>query len=469
MFGKRETQERSLRLVRESQPPAMGRPRARIKQVVVAFWGTIAIATYSALHEIMLEQRAGLNGYTLSFSRWLIPFSIVGIISWGVWLTRWLASRRYRPLAPGFRLSTSVLVPSFREDPEVLSRCLRTWLAEDPEEVILVVDVDDEEVLDMLERTYGDDPRVQVVPFKHDGKRSAMGVALRRARCEVVVFTDSDTAWEPGLLAAALAPFEDPRVGGVGTRQNVYIRESSVWRILADWQVNTRYLDYVPAESMAGGVACLSGRTAAYRRQAVLPNVEDLENEYFLGRKCVAGDDGRLTWLVLKDGWRTVYQSNARATSMFPNSGKAYFKQRLRWSRNSYRCYLTAAFRGWLWQQPIVTQVRVLQILLTPVTQSFTLFFIGWSLWHMAWLLAALGVAWLFLSRLVRSSSHLSEYPRDIRYLPAVTLAIIAVALPVKIYAFFTMNKHGWLTRKADRVGGEGQSESSLAVPGAAA
>jgi N-acetylglucosaminyltransferase len=42
---------------------------------------------------------------------------------------------------------------------------------------------------------------------------------------------------------------------------------------------------------------------------------------------------------------------------MFPNSLPAFFKQRVRWSRNSYRCYLTSIGKGWLWRQPFITQV----------------------------------------------------------------------------------------------------------------
>ena len=90
--------------------------------------------------------------------------------------------------------------------------------------------------------------------------------------------------------------------------------------------IDVRYLDYVRAQSRAGAVACLSGRTVAYRRDAVLPVLEHLEDEFFLGRRCVAGDDGRLTWLVLASGYKTVYQSSARAVSMFPDTGTAFLK-----------------------------------------------------------------------------------------------------------------------------------------------
>jgi hyaluronan synthase len=44
-----------------------------------------------------------------------------------------------------------------------------------------------------------------------------------------------------------------------------------------------------------------------------------------------------------------------------------------------------------------------------------------------------------------------------------VALVIAMVALPIKTYALVSMNKQGWLTRRADLTGGEGQDEASLA------
>ena len=63
-------------------------------------------------------------------------------------------------------------------------------------------------------------------------------------------------------------PFVDPQVGGVGSRQHVHLPRSDVRRRVAYWLLNTRYLDYVPAMSRRGGVACLSGRTAAYHARS---------------------------------------------------------------------------------------------------------------------------------------------------------------------------------------------------------
>jgi hyaluronan synthase len=398
----------------------------------------------------------------------LLPIGVVGALSWSIWLIRRVLSARYRPLVNDFRTTTSVVVPSFRVDPDVLERCLDTWLAQDPTEVIVVLDVEDTEAFARL--TARHDRRLVVMSFAHEGKRSALGVGIRAAIGEVLVLCDSDTSWQPGLLGAVQMPFVDPAVGAVGTRQNVHLPDSSIWRRVADWIIDLRYLDYVPATARAGAVVCLSGRTAAYRRDAVLPVLENLEHEFFLGRRCIAGDDGRLTWLILASGYKTVHQDSARALSMFPSTFRAFCKQRIRWSRNSYRCYLTAAWKGWLWQVPLVSQLTVLQIIFTPVTMFAAVWYVvssGFS--DRGWQALALSLTWVLLGRAIRSYSHLRRRPADILILPLVAVVIALVALPIKTYALLTMNKQGWLTRRTDLTGGEGQDEASLhTVPSAA-
>jgi hyaluronan synthase len=389
-------------------------------------------------------------------------------LSWSIWLIRKILSAWYRPTVNDFRTTTSVVVPSYREDPDVLERCLDSWLRQCPTEVIVVLDVDDTEAFARL--TAREDPRLSVISFRHEGKRSALGVGIRAARGELIVLCDSDTCWQPALLSAVQMPFADPTVGAVGTRQNVYLPHSSVWRRVADWIIDLRYLDYVPATARAGAVVCVSGRTAAYRRAAVLPVLHHLEHEFFLGRRCVAGDDGRLTWLMLASGYKTVHQSTARALSMFPGTFRAFCKQRIRWSRNSYRCYLTAAWQGWLWRVPAVSQITVLQILFTPVTMLAAVYYVvASSFSDRGWHALALSLIWVFLGRAIRSISHLRRRPSDLVILPLVALVIALVALPIKTYALLSMNKQGWLTRRTDLKGGEGQDEASLGAAPAAA
>ncbi|HEY6533374.1 MAG TPA: glycosyltransferase [Acidimicrobiales bacterium] len=392
--------------------------------------------------------------------RELLPLGIAGLIVWALWLYRAISSRFDHAVVNDFRTTTSVVVPSYREDPDIVVMCLRTWLAEDPTEVIIVVDIADTEVQDRLAAI--DDSRLRMIVYRHEGKRSALGVGIRAAQGEIVILSDSDTMWTPGLLANVQMPFADPMVGGVGTQQNVYQRTTSVWRRLADWMVDLRYYDYVPAMGRKGAVICLSGRTAAYRRSVILPVLPNLEHEFFLGRRCVAGDDGRLTWLVLASGYKTVHQRSARALSMFPDTFRAFVKQRVRWSRNSCRTYLTAMWKGWLWKVPFVSKVTTLQILLTPVTMGLALAYLLLSRLEITTHGFVIAGSWLLVGRGIRSYSHLRRHPFDIFLLPLYAVIVIMVALPIKGYALVTMNKQGWLTRTSELIGGEGQTASTL-------
>ncbi|MDQ1248722.1 MAG: hypothetical protein QG597_3095 [Actinomycetota bacterium] len=390
-----------------------------------------------------------------------LPIGVFGLISWSIWLFRRTMSHRARPIRNNYSTTTSLVVPVFREDPEVLSQCLDSWIAAKPDEVILVLDVADRDCLAMLAAR--ELPGlVRIITYPHEGKRASLGIGIRAATSDVVVVADSDTAWMPDLLREIQMPFAEARVGGVGTRQFVAVRDSSLWRRVASWLLDIRYLDYVPAMGARGAVPCLSGRTAAYRRAVITPLLPALENEVFLGAKCFAGDDGRMTWLVLAAGYETVQQSSARAVSMFPDRLWTFIKQRVRWGRNSYRCYFTAMWNGWLWRQPFITQLTVLQILLTPLTMGVSLFYLWLGTKFLAPPFIGLVVGWVFIGRGIRGISHLREHPRDIWILPVVVVMVMVIALPLKVISVLTMRRSGWLTRHADTTGGEGQDNASL-------
>ncbi|WIE60992.1 glycosyltransferase [Curtobacterium sp. MCLR17_032] len=418
-----------------------------------------ALAASQTSTQVVIDQLVAFGHEALKY----VPVGIAGVIVWALWLYRVVLSARAKPVVNGFRTTTSVVVPSYHEDPDILLRCLDTWRSQNPDEIIIVLDIADTEAYQRIVAV--GDPTVKPILFHHVGKRSALGQGIRLARYDVVVLVDSDTSWEPGLLENVQMPFVDTTVGGVGTQQNVYQRNSSIWRIIADWLVNLRYFNYVPAMGAAGAVPCLSGRTAAYRRSAVLPVLDNLENEFFLGRRCVAGDDGRLTWLVLASGFKTVHQESAKALSMFPATGKAFFKQRIRWSRNSYRTYLTAIAKGWIWRVPFVTKITVLQIILTPVTMGITMWYLLFSRLELSIVGAAFTIAWLLAGRAVRGFSNLRRHPLDLFVLPILAIVVIVIALPIKVFSFITMNKQGWLTRHADQMGGDGQTAATLDGP----
>ena len=77
-----------------------------------------------------------------------IPISLLGILSWTAWLVRQYVGAGYRPLQNEHHETTSMVVPVYREDIEVLKTCLDTWLKNGPNEIILVIDVTETEIIE---------------------------------------------------------------------------------------------------------------------------------------------------------------------------------------------------------------------------------------------------------------------------------------------------------------------------------
>jgi len=193
------------------------------------------------------------------------PLGLLGLIRWGCWLVRRIPAALYRPVRGSYRLPMTIVVPVYQEDPEVFATAIESWLANDVEEVILVIDVSDR----VCQEVAGRYP-VRVLVTDVPGKRDALRRGWNAARTELVALVDSDTVWAPDVAAEVCKPFADPRIGGVGTRQNVYGSKGFLARI-TDMFLDHRYFDENASQSLLGqAVSCLSGRTAIYRRRLLL-------------------------------------------------------------------------------------------------------------------------------------------------------------------------------------------------------
>src|SRR5690625_4481137 len=109
-----------------------------------------------------------------------------------------------------------------------------------------------------------------------------------------------------------------------------------------------------------------------------------------------------------------------------------------------------------------MTEIAVLQVLITPLTMGMTIAYLLLSRVDLTQVGILAPVAWLILTRGIRGISHLRRHPQEILLLPVVVLVVILIALPIKAFAFVTMNKQGWLTRSAEAYGGDGQTSTTL-------
>jgi hyaluronan synthase len=377
-------------------------------------------------------------------------FMVFFVYVWLLWTAKTLAARRYRPStgsAPNLR--TTVIVPVYNEPEAVFRRALASVAANGPSELIAVVDGGDPAIA-AIAGDYCD----HVLRIPKSGKRAAIAAGLGASdpATDVVIVLDSDTVWAPDALVEMLRPFADPRVGGVTPRQTVFDPGDNPVRRLADWIEDIRYHLTVPAQSVFGQIGCLAGRTIAYRRTAFEPAVDRLVRQTVMGVPQHVGDDRVLTNELLRNGWRTVYQSSAVVETDAPSDWRTYWRQQLRWGRSSQRETLLSL--RWLWRKPVAFASFA-----TDIVTPFALYaVIGLGLAHALRghggatglplaLELPLGYLGMLASIGLRQIPRLRRVPRDLGRLPVFVLQITFVMVPIRIAAFATMFHQGWSSR----------------------
>jgi hyaluronan synthase len=131
------------------------------------------------------------------------------------------------------------------------------------------------------------------------------------------------------------------------------------------------------AESIFGAVTCCSGCFSAYRRDAIMPFLEDWEHQHFLGRPATYGDDRSLTNYVLRN-WKVRYESRALSHTIVPAHFRLFLRQQLRWKRSWTRESLIVS--RFIWRKhPLASLWAYLGIalpLLSPVVACRALFWL---------------------------------------------------------------------------------------------
>jgi hyaluronan synthase len=377
---------------------------------------------------------------------WLyFPLGIIGFWRWGVWLFKKICASFYKPDLRDYLTTLSIITPVYNEDPEIFKRALESWRANHPDEIIAVIDETDKVCIEIFKGFAKGTSNTKLIITPKPGKRPALADGIRKAKSEIVALVDSDTIWAPDVKGRVLAPFSDPEIGGVGTRQNV-INCGSVWQKMTDIFWDLRFSVEMPSLTRMGrAVTCLSGRTAVYRREALLPILDKMLGETFWSKPVISGDDKCLTRLIQESGWSSWHQGNARVFSSAPPDFKTFLKQRVRWTRNSWRSDLKSFWEGWVWKKPYLAFFTTDRFI-SPFTLLLSLIFFSFALWYHHWIVAGIIFGWWIFSREIKIIPHLRRRPEDILVLP-VYVGINFLMAAIKIYALITINEQGWITR----------------------
>lgn len=254
--------------------------------------------------------------------------SVGRILFLGVFVFR--SHREQQKRVAGFTPPVLVLVPAYNEA-KVIRRTLEGLLQSDyPHLRVLVIDDGStDETATVVETFARRHPQVSLLKKANGGKAAALNVGLREAQAEYVVTIDADTIVMPDTVRQLVAPFADERVDAVCGNVQV----GNVHSLLTAFQD----VEYVTSQNYDrrafDALNCISvvpGATGAWRRSAVLAAGGYAGN--------TLTEDADLTLTLLEKGKRIVYAPLARSITEAPETARALFKQRFRWSFGTLQC-----------------------------------------------------------------------------------------------------------------------------------
>ncbi|KAL8987990.1 MAG: hypothetical protein Q9177_002872 [Variospora cf. flavescens] len=374
----------------------------------------------------------------------------------------------HRPIPiPGSPRLTSqnvtVVIPSLHGDGGELWDTIRSILATEPYEIILVtVGAQERHAKHVVKEL--NLSKVRIYSVSQPNKRRQMVRAIPEVQTDITIFADDDVTWPSTLLPWMLAPLEDKRYGGVGTNQRLRRAESPnlqqrVWGYLGALYLERRNFDCASCMFIDGGLPCLSGRTVAYRTSILRDPAftYGFTHEEWLGQyQLNADDDNFITRWLITHGQKISYQHHKQAEVLTTlEDNPKFLKQCLRWSRSNWRSNITSMFCDrYIWtHQPWSTYA----VYLTTVSH--------WAfIWDLLLIYLYLDVArswqsdsrdlglamlagWMVSSKFLKLLGHYIRYPGDFLLLP-VSIVFGYFHGFIKGYAMLSLNVTAWGSRE---------------------
>jgi len=250
----------------------------------------------------------------------------------------------------------TVIIPTIHNHFQDLWDSLQSILDCRPAKLILVTTYNKHEALEQMAdslRSHGSShpTAIEVLHVDKANKRLQVCKALEEdhVKTPITVMADDDVEWPSTLMRWLLAPFEDDRMGGVGTCQRVKRVDGDLVTRIYNWlgaaYIERRNFEISATHNIDGGTSCMSGRTGAYRTE-ILKSYDFLggfKNEKWGKYILNADDDNFVTrWLVAHQ-WKTwvQYNSECEIETTLETSTK-FLYQCSRWARSNWRSNWTS-------------------------------------------------------------------------------------------------------------------------------
>jgi hyaluronan synthase len=259
------------------------------------------------------------------------------------WMTAWL-ERPYTvtPVQQARldRMSVTVNIPVFNEDPEVLDRVLYAVFRQTrlPNRIEVVDDgskVSYDVVRDWWMRNHPRNVEFSWMRQENAGKKRAQARTFCGDLADIFITLDSDTVLEERAIEEGLKPFADRRVHSVAGMELAWNHDwNLLTRLNSSRQLTWELVTCSSQNVMQGNVLINRGTFALYRGNMVRDVLSAYVGETFWGRPIMLGDDTFLTTMALCRG-RAVQQPSAVCLAMYPENLSHHLRQWTRWMRGT--------------------------------------------------------------------------------------------------------------------------------------
>ena len=193
-------------------------------------------------------------------------------------------------------------------------------------EVVVADDGSTDATSEVASAVAADDDRVRVVTTVHAGKSEALNAALLTVRTGVVATIDADTLLMPYALKRAVGRMLSSPPDTVAVAGSVLVRNSRA-NLLArvqEWDYFLAIASVKRQQSLFQGTLVAQGAFSVYRTEAV---------RRVGGWPDKIGEDIVLTWALIRNGGRTIFEPTAIAFTDAPVRLRHFVRQRRRWAR----------------------------------------------------------------------------------------------------------------------------------------
>ncbi|VBB09596.1 nucleotide-diphospho-sugar transferases [Lucifera butyrica] len=287
------------------------------------------------------------GAYGLAVGAVLI-FSGVAVIAWRIWMA--CRYKVYAPVKDEDLPVVTVVIPAYNEGRQILHTVRSVMNSDYPSDKMRVICVDDGSLDDTWHwmcKAQGEYPSqlYTLRQTKNKGKRHALMAGFVHATDSAVYVTiDSDSEVVPHTLRHLVSPIvTDFRVGAVAGNVKILNLGDGAIPKMMDVFFTTSF-DFIRAgQSVYGGVFCTPGALSAYRVSTVNPHLTAWADQTFMGIAATIGEDRAMTNIVLKNGFRVVYQRDAVVLTKVPVTLRGLQRMLLRWARSNVRESLVLA------------------------------------------------------------------------------------------------------------------------------